>query len=85
MEKPQKPWPDRYEITFTSPLGASFSYSVCTWFSEEKAIAIAASHHNKSSGAPIYSVSVKSLGPAAKLASGVVNLSNTDLHDRMEW
>ena len=85
MEIAQKSWPERYEVIFSSATKETSRYTVCTWQSEEKAIALASYVHGSNAGFPIYSVLVNSLGRAIQSGSGVLAPDFEDLIDRMEW
>ncbi len=85
MTSSAKAWPNRYAVTLTPAGGEPSEYTVTSWQSEEKAIALAVARHTLNGGKPVHRVSVKCIGPAPRSASGVVDIPSGDLVDRMEW
>jgi hypothetical protein len=84
----QRSWPVIYRVTL-STLGeepTTVAYTVMTWLYEEKAVALAieAMRHFRPNG-KVYDVAIEVVGPAAATATGTVDVTSADWHDRYEF
>jgi hypothetical protein len=83
------PWqgdiPRRYAVRIETQRGEDHSYSVATWRSEAKAVAIAAARHRALGRGHIYDVSVSGLGTVEPGEDGELEAPEDDLVDRYEW
>lgn len=85
--RPQRSWPHRFRVTVHTRQGATFPYSVVTWLSQEKAVAMAVGAHQRrhADGHEIYDITVDDLGPADRDARGAMAIARGDLTDRFEF
>jgi hypothetical protein len=86
----ERSWPHRFRVNIHTNSGSSLTYSVVTWLSSEKAVAIAVVAHvgrHQSGTGPmgIHDVHVSDLGPVAQKADGKMLIDSADLTDRMEF
>jgi hypothetical protein len=87
---PERSWPQRFQVSVQTHSGVTRSYSVVTWRSREKAVAIAVMAHvrrHEAGHGPmgIQDVEVVETGPAERRPDGTVSLERTDLTDRTEF
>jgi hypothetical protein len=79
-------WPERYlvEIKPLTGRGPTRTFLVLSWLHAHKAVAMAvAAYGELHPDAPIYDVIVSSLGQAARLKDGTVDIADNDLIDRL--
>jgi hypothetical protein len=86
----ERSWPRRFRVSIQTNSGVTQSYSVVTWRSREKAVAIAVMTHVRRRDAGhgpmgIQDVAVVEAGPPERHPDGTVSLERADLTDRMEW
>lgn len=85
----ERSWPHRFRVTIRTHAGGSVPYSVVTWLSQEKAVALAvAAHLRRNPGghaAGVHDVDVADLGPVGRNAEGAMALDRADLIDRAEF
>ncbi len=87
---PERGWPERFRVNIHTNSESSIGYTVVTWLSPEKAIAIAvaahvARHQPESGPMGIHDVEVTDLGPVDRSADGAMLMDQSDLSDRMEF
>ena len=83
------PWhrdnPRRFAVRIETQRGDEHSYSVATWRSEGKAIALAVARHRALGRGHIYDVTAQGLGAVLAGADGTLEAPDDDLVDRYEW
>ena len=85
---PERSWPHRFRVTIRTHAGGSLPYSVVTWLSSEKAVALAVAAHvrrNPGDSAGVHDVEVEDLGPVERDVQGKMALDRADLIDRAEF
>jgi hypothetical protein len=83
----QRAWPQRYRVVLSNAQGRSRRYTVVTWLTREKAVAVAVEAHIRrcEDTEAIHDVDVEDLGRAGRDAEGRVAVESGDLIDRMEF
>lgn len=86
----KRSWPQRFNVSVRTNGGDVIPYSVVTWLSREKAVAIAvmAHIHRHAPGAgamAIHDVEIVDAGPVGRDSNGLMSLAGKDLTDRMEF
>lgn len=83
------PWqgdkPRRFVIRIETQRGEEHSYSVATWRSEAKAVALAVARHRALGRGHIYDVSTQGLGTVVAGGEGTLEAPDDHLVDRYEW
>jgi hypothetical protein len=82
----RRDWPQRYEIRIQPRRGDRLFMSAATWYSAEKAVAMAAQRYaERFPDNPIFDVEVVDLGPVDSNKAGVPKPARADLIDRWEY
>jgi hypothetical protein len=82
----RRDWPERYQVRIQQRTGDTVFMSVATWFSVEKAVAMAAQRYaERFPDDPIFDVEVVDLGPVDSNNARVPKPARADLIDRWEF
>lgn len=83
------PWhrhkPRRFAVQIETQRGEEHSYSVATWRSEAKAVALAVTRHRALGRGHVFDISTHGLGTVTLDGDGKLTAPEEDLVDRYEW